>query len=509
MAHLRDLPQELLVLIYHSLESIDDVHHMARTCRKAHEALQSQAIYLDIMRSVIGQAPQHRYDLQLCRMLDLHQDVVERMQQNSNQLPATQPNPLEYAYNEWEHRLGYAALPITCYDGCCVDCLPDQTVCSILARYQGLRVLEDLWLERQLASSDFFSADENPGSDALNLLCSYQAIIHRNELFNEGEIPSRRHQTPETSAYTRLNPDQRGRFYSAVIYVWLLNEIRWVLTNFTFPARFDVQIKMLERIKESISAQRRISLLDELDHYAVFKFMYHHLLPVYSTYLEDKEIARLPFTFTSNLTSDTGYSARYVQTTHHRFARATSHTDLPPRILQLFLLASQTYFQPPDLIDLIARSQASRRAPYPPVEFPKSTVTWHRPSQFIVFPRITSSNMFDDRYKGTLQRAALTHINLIARSSFHQTPDSVSPIIRAPSVAAKSYVLDDHASDYFLDRALAAFEMYETPGEKRCIREAFVEYGDDMLWVVWWFANSEDKARAKMERWRVVGSASL
>jgi hypothetical protein len=248
------------------------------------------------------------------------------MQRDSNQLPATQPNPFGYAYNEWESHLGYVTTPTTCDDACCVDCLPDETVCSILARYQGLRVLEDLWLERQLASSDFFSADENPGSDALNLLSSYQGIINRNELYSDGEMPSRRRQTPETSAYTRLNSDQRGRFYSAIIYVWLLNEIRWVLTNFTFPARFDVQIKLLESIKESVSAQRHVSLLDELDHYAVFKFIYHHLLPVYSTYSEGKEIARLPFTFSSNFTSDPGYSARYVQP--HMIALYTSHPIL-------------------------------------------------------------------------------------------------------------------------------------------------------------------------------------
>jgi hypothetical protein len=326
MANLGDLPQELLVLIYHFLESIDDVHYLARTYRKAYDALQSQTIYLDIMRSVIRQAPQHRYDPQLCRMLYLHQDVVERMQRDSNQLPATQPNPLGYAYNEWENHLGYATTPTTCDDACCVDCLPDETVCGILARYQGLRVLEDLWLERQLASSDFFSADENPGSDAINLLSSYQAIIDRNELYNDGEMPSRRRQTLETSAYTRLNSDQRGRFYSAVIYVWLLNEIRWVLTNLTFPARFDVQIKLLEGIKESVSAQRQVSLLDELDHYAVFKFIYHHLLPVYSTHSEGKEIAKLPFTFSSNLTTDPGYSARYVQP--HITTPYTSHPVL-------------------------------------------------------------------------------------------------------------------------------------------------------------------------------------
>jgi hypothetical protein len=220
MANLRDLPQELLVLIFNFLGSIDDVHNLGRTYRKAHGALQSRPIYLDIMRSVIGQAPQHRYDLQLCRILDLHQDIVEHMQQQSNnQLPATQPNPLGYSYNEWEHSLGHATTPTTCDDACGVECLRDETVCIILARYQGLRVLEDLWLQRQLSSSDYISVDESPGADALELLSSYQAIIDRNELFKDGELPSRRRQTPETSAYTRLNSDQRGRFYSAVIYV--------------------------------------------------------------------------------------------------------------------------------------------------------------------------------------------------------------------------------------------------------------------------------------------------
>jgi hypothetical protein len=63
--------------------------------------------------------------------------------------------------------------------------------------------------------------------------------------------------------------------------------------------------------------------------------------------------------------------------------------------------------------------------------------------------------------------------------------------------------LRDHASDYFIDRALVAFEMHESPGEeRRDIREAFAENWDDMLWCVWWWANSEEKARALMERWR-------
>jgi hypothetical protein len=114
-------------------------------------------------------------------------------------------------------------------------------------------------------------------------------------------------------------------------------------------------------------------------------------------------------------------------------------------------------------------------------------------------------DLFDQRYKRTLQRAALAHINLIARSSFRQTVHEVSSIVTQPGATKKAYTLEDHARWYFLDRALVAFELHEDRGkEKMCCREAWAENGENVLWSVWWWANSEDKARAKMERWRVV-----
>jgi hypothetical protein len=255
MANLRDLPQELLVLIYHFLGSIDDVHREGRASRKTYEAIQSPPIYLNVMRSIIRQASQHRYGLELCKMLDLHKDVVECMQQHRSQLQITQPNPFGYVYNDWENYLHFATTPTTCKTRCCANCLPDETVYSILARYQGLQVLEDLWREGQFISSDYFSIGKSPSADALNLLGSYQVIVNHSELFRYGEMPSRRRQTPATLTYTRLNSDQRARFYSAVIYVWPLNEIQWVLTNSDFPTPFNVQILLLETCKESISAQ--------------------------------------------------------------------------------------------------------------------------------------------------------------------------------------------------------------------------------------------------------------
>lgn len=105
------------------------------------------------------------------------------------------------------------------------------------------------------------------------------------------------------------------------------------------------------------------------------------------------------------------------------------------RLLQLFLLAGQTYFQPPDIIDLIVRSTASREPPYPLMTLPKTTERWQRPCPAFAFPK--NLDLCDESYKGTLQRAALTHINVIVRSSFHQTRHTTSPQVTAPVVVDK------------------------------------------------------------------------
>lgn len=172
------------------------------------------------------------------------------------------------------------------------------------------------------------------------------------------------------------------------------------------------------------------------------------------------------------------------------------------RLLQLFIATGQTYYQPPDLIDLIVRHNASRRPNYPRVAFPTSTQVWQHPSQAFAFPTNPDLDLFDDNYKRLVLRASLTHLNLIARASFHQSSHIRSPVITGPT-PTDAYTLHDHASDFYLDRAMVAFEKFESRGSQLLsIRELFPRKWEDALWSVWWWANSEDKARAKMERWR-------
>ncbi|KAH7095508.1 hypothetical protein FB567DRAFT_460445 [Paraphoma chrysanthemicola] len=465
MATFLDLPPELLQPIFQHLGSIDDVHYLMRTCTKTYEAMRRPRDYVNIMRSIISQSPQH---------------LVTELRHNNNQIHATPLIP-GYILNPWEKNFAAAITEGKFEYRSRPESYSDELVYEILARYQGLRVLEDLWLKRQLTATDFLAPDEAVDCD--DLFHTYRNLIRRNELFEDRELQSRCRRTPETRYYNRLNADQRARFYAAVVKVWLLNEIRWFLTSFSYPSTFDLQIELLQMSKDYLKDQRHTPLLDELDSFAVFKFLYHHLLPLHGNALADQNSVKLPLTFSSNFTADYGHSAQ---------------------LLQLFLHAGQTYLQPPDIIDLITRSEVSRKYPWPEVKLPTTTEIWHRPSRAYAFRvNVSLRHVHRRRY---LRSTSLNHLNIIARSSFHQTRRNVSPVMPSP-LDGQLYNLRDHANHHFLDSVLVEFERYERKqsqdGKKLAdIRGVFESKWEDGLWSIWWWANGEDKARAKMERWR-------
>jgi hypothetical protein len=309
MALLTDIPVEVLEMIFHYLGSIDDVHYFGRTCTKTAGVIQRHTAYTQIMRSVITRAPQHRYDIQLYWMIKCHGRIVWHMQHNGSPLPATQVNVPADELNEWEKLLCYVTASPDCKGTVCANCLSDQIVYEILARYQGLRVLEDVWLERQLGDYDYISADDT--LDAADFTHAYSYLFSRHQSFRDEKLSPRSLSRPESATYTKLNADQRARFHTAVTCVWLLNEIRWALTNFAYPVRFNIQVRLLEMCKAQIATLRREKLLDELDQHAMFKFIYHHLLPLHGFHLADRTVSKLPFTFASDFTKDVAQCSRY------------------------------------------------------------------------------------------------------------------------------------------------------------------------------------------------------
>lgn len=301
-----DLPPELLEIIYHQLDSIDDVHSLSRTHSTAYHAIKKRTVYTKVMRSIIGRSWQHRFDLQLCNVLELHREVVRHFEQGGRLLPVSSKHDL--FHNDWETKLMKVTQISECEYGPCAICIPDTTVYDILARYQGLRVLEIMWLKRQLGEVDILTADATT-QDA-QFLRQYSDLLGRVHDFESGDIPARTPTEPVTLHYTELNRDQRGRFYSAIVFVWILNELRWVLTNFDYrhPNRSLVQI--LERCRNDLTDRLHEPVLDQLDQQAAFTFMYHHLLPKHSPALQDQNSSKLPLTFSTASSVDGTYYAR-------------------------------------------------------------------------------------------------------------------------------------------------------------------------------------------------------
>lgn len=311
MAVLTDLPTELLEQIFHFLGSIDDVHYLGRAFKRASSILQSQNAYLEIMRSIISRNSQYRYDIILCKLLRLHGEVV--LDKQAFPLPfsvAPLTTSRSYTLSEWDQALELATTQSECEDARCILCIPDEAVYDILARYQGLRVFENIWLKRQLGPADFMAVDCTGKPE--RMVRKYQHLVERYFEAEEGDLPLRNPKTPQTSTYNSFNPDQRGRFHSAIVYVWILNEIRWFFTNFAYPADFTVQVCLIERCKERIDCYRETPFVDELDQYAVYKFLYQHLVCLYGINLVDRPSAYLPFTFPQSFEQDPFHSARYV-----------------------------------------------------------------------------------------------------------------------------------------------------------------------------------------------------
>lgn len=152
-----------------------------------------------------------------------------------------------------------------------------------------------------------------------------------------------------------------------------MNEMRWFLTNFDYPSQHGTRLfaDVVEQCQKEIAAQTETFLLDTLDRYAVYSFLYWHLLPVHLPALADQCSSKLPFTYAS-----------LVQHPGHR--RGTHSA----RILQLCLLAGQTYFQPPDIIELAVRNTLKHRSPHQGLDVypPQSTIDYLRGAKHGSFP---------------------------------------------------------------------------------------------------------------------------
>ncbi|PSN73189.1 hypothetical protein BS50DRAFT_483486 [Corynespora cassiicola Philippines] len=374
--------------------------------------------------------------------------------------------------------------PLNCYNKNCAKCLPAARVHEIVARWHGLRPLQTLWLERDLDPQDNIHVECH--QDLKQLVSGYAQLQEQEYLQKVRSIPTRqeRHRP-----YTGFNTDQKGRFHAAVTYIWLLNELRWALTNYTWPSRtFASPAKAAHTAMEHLSQQQHTSMLDELDQYAMYRFLYHHLLPVHGAVFADQDSAKLPLTFPSNMSTSTA-----------------------PRFLQFFLAAAPVYLQPPDLIELTVRSRLSRKPPYPLMRLPSSTESWLHPVK-LAYPFPVGVDLEAPIFPSILRHHFQVHLTVIARAFLSLTSDQSTRRANMSQVAVPCFAFEDHTYSWLMERVLKVFDEearpkdFELPGHLPLTNSSgMLDNGwKDCMWAIWWWAGSEEKARAKMERWREI-----
>jgi hypothetical protein len=489
MATFKDLPFEIIEMIYLHLGSIDDVHSLGRAFKYAYAVMQERKEYLDIMRAIIYHSPCHRFDVQLCQMLDLHRDIVQHFQGGGPPFKPTLPSPLGVEntnISPMEERIlssfSNASLP----EG--PSSISDNRVCEILARWQGLRLLQDLWLARDLDEADYLPVDftQNPKTfvDAYTVL-------------------QERYEDPEPPPELYCNFDHRTRFHSSITRLWLMNELRWVWTNFTYPpSRFAVQLRISQICMDKLNELDETPLLDHLDTYSMYTFLYHHLLPLHSRVLADGCSSKLPLTFSSDLSVP-----RNIPRSNRDHPIDTAHNV---RFLQMCLSAGQTYLQPPDIIDLVVRSKLMQLHPLQVSDFhvPASTQEYTRPYTAYYFnsPLPNQNPTASANYPRFLMES-VGSLSLIQRATYvdlrRMVPATVDPSIEVPVPRrGELFQLNDLFDEWFFDKIVKLHPWLATSNRPGLVKDLKPKWKKDARWRIWWWANSDAKADMKIVRWK-------
>ncbi|OCL12490.1 hypothetical protein AOQ84DRAFT_152993, partial [Glonium stellatum] len=276
MVFLTDLPNELLVQIFCSLDDIDDALHFGRACTVINRILKSPEFYLVIMRSIIVSSNTHRFDIRLCHILDLHRELVNYFSAGGANISAYAPTPgtTLYTLNSWETKLHECIMD-------CPDEIEDEQVFDTIARWQGLRVLQDLYISKELAQKDYI----HPKYYSEDIFQRLDLLQNRVTESLEDKPPT---STKPNGQKRTFDAEQTSRFYSAVTCYWLYNEIRWCLSHISY-SDWRVPDLLRNTLLAHLDSLTSSPLLFTLDVLSIHEFLYSHLLPLHSRGLADQQ----------------------------------------------------------------------------------------------------------------------------------------------------------------------------------------------------------------------------
>lgn len=207
------LPTELLLKVYASLGSIEDAIHLSWTSRKIYAVLANPTSYIHTMRSIIHSSETHRYDLQLQRLLELQKDVAKEVRETGTQIDVQRLAHAMPLHNDspgsnFESRLYWAIKDEE-------RKLTESQINDIVARYQGLHPLQDLYYT-------------TPGDRIVNFHAADLVLLEQLEKVQDRNLP------PPAGHTRKLDADQRARFHVALTHYWIVNLIRWISAHFKY-----------------------------------------------------------------------------------------------------------------------------------------------------------------------------------------------------------------------------------------------------------------------------------
>ncbi|KAF2761906.1 hypothetical protein EJ05DRAFT_507521 [Pseudovirgaria hyperparasitica] len=472
------LPFEILEEIYKHLGTIDDAHHLARTCKRINQVMDLDGVYKRIMGMIIVpytyiksyktnkyqvNSKVHRFDKQLCNLLVAHHHILEHFTENGifpqckdPSLPTSDQGPDPGAVDlsratcpswkspEYEWRI------------------TDTEIFDILARWQGLREIQHLYTKQTASKMSYLNPWMWGQHDELQLAALHRHYIYITNMGFEGvrvdALPNR------DTHMDSFDAEQTDRFYVALTLNWVLQQHRWCLIslNCATPMIAEKAKSAFEAMLQHDEARwGKRSLLDELDLLEVYEFLYHAMLPVAFRVLHG-----------DGQTSGIGRT-RVGQQAYEVSAG---------RLLRRRLQTKMAMFQPPDIVEAILLAQHTG----PVMEYDDALQS----------PRATFNST-------TLSAAWRPGMVTYRHESFGFLPSGTILSMgnrgaRRPEVLGDMHYL--YLSETRVYNAIRAFCRQGLPDPRE--KEFHKYWADSLRGGMFWFAQSSGKAECRIDRLR-------
>ncbi|CAI7661282.1 unnamed protein product [Penicillium pancosmium] len=218
MLHILNLPVEIIICVFESLGDIDDALHFARCSTYLYHVFNPVGVRLAIFKSIIARASHHENDVELSQRANLYGQFSEDLYETMS-LPIAE-NPT------YRKSLASKFLsPLTCGDN-----IPAEIVWDVVCRWQGMRVLCNLYCNSAINKAYSTSTMPYPTSTTPYSRNQPQGSQREEAMAREPclQPPS----DPIHASVEEMSTIQRRlsyqRFYKALTIYWTSVEIFWL-----------------------------------------------------------------------------------------------------------------------------------------------------------------------------------------------------------------------------------------------------------------------------------------